>query len=239
MQQLKLEHSARVSADARAIAEGMNWPGEEKNMAEAIGLLHDTARFPQFEQYKTFSDADSVDHGDLGFQTLETEDLLDGLDDEPRSLILHAVRYHNKKDLPDALSAQEEKYLRLIRDADRMDIFFVFWDAVVSGQIHDHPEMIMHSDFNGQPTDSVLDHFERGEAIHYNMLKSMADWFIIQLSWMHDLSYASSKRLVRDREILRKFIDVLPVRTDRMMNCFAQTEAFLADASSFFQTLEN
>jgi hypothetical protein len=228
MHQLKLEHSARVSADARAIAQGSQWTDPEINLAEAIGLLHDTARFPQFAQYKTFSDADSVDHGDLGFQTLEKENLLDGLKRETRALILHSVQYHNKKDLPRTLTAHEEKHLRLIRDADRLDIFFICLDVFRSGQIHTHPELMMNIDLNGPPSEEVLDQFERGEAIHYGHLKSMADRFVLQLSWMHDLSYAAARRLVCNRGILDELIRVLPVKTDRLLRCFETTDAFLA-----------
>ena len=227
MHQLKLEHSVRVSVDARAIAEGMGWATEEVNLAEAVGLLHDTARFPQFATYRTFADADSVDHGDLGFQTLEKENLLDGLADEPRELILHSVQYHNKKHLPPELTAHEEKHLRLIRDADRLDIFFVCWHAIHTGDIHDNPEISMGIDFDGPPTDAVLEQFERGEAIDYRNLNSMADRFILQLSWMHDMSYVATKRIVRERNILEKFISVLPVKTDRLMNCFETTALLL------------
>lgn len=228
MHQLKLEHSIRVSADARQIAAGMDWEPEEVNLAEAVGLFHDTARFPQFEKYKTFSDADSVDHGDLGFRTLEQENLLDGLADEPRELIFHAVRFHNKKHLPEELTDHEEKHLRLIRDADRLDIFFVCWHAIHTGHIHDNPEIAMGIDFDGPPTEAVLDQFENGEAIDYRNLRSMADRFILQLSWMHDMSYIATKRIVCERGILEKFISVLPVKTDRLMNCFETTDAMLA-----------
>jgi len=230
MHQLKLEHSIRVSADAREIAAGMEWAQEEVNLAEAVGLFHDTARFPQFESYRTFADADSVDHGDFGFQTLEKEGLLDGLADEPRDLILHSVQYHNKKHLPPELTAHEEKHLRLIRDADRLDIFFICWHAIHTGHIHDNPEIAMDIDFDGPPTDAVLDQFERGEAIDYRNLSSMADRFILQLSWMHDMSYDSTKRLIRERGILEKLIDVLPVKTDRLMSCFETTAALLQQA---------
>ena len=230
MHRLKLEHSIRVSADARAIAAGMEWGDEEINLAEAVGLLHDTARFPQFATYGTFADADSVDHGDLGFQTLEKENLLDGLAGEPRDLILHAVRFHNKKQLPEELTEHEEKHLRLIRDADRLDIFFICWHAIHTGHIYDHPEIAMGIDFDGPPTEAVLDQFERGETIGYSSMKSMADRFVLQLSWIHDMSYSASKRMVREREILEKFINVLPVKTDRLMRCFEATEAFLAGA---------
>jgi len=229
MHQLKLEHSIRVSADARQIAEGMGWTSAEINLAEAIGLFHDTARFPQFKQYGTFSDADSVDHGDLGFQTLEKENLLDGLADEQRDLILHAVRFHNKKHLPEELTEHEEKHLRLIRDADRLDIFFICWHSIHTGDVHDNPEIAMGIDFDGPPTDAVLDQFERGEAIDYRNLHSMADRFVLQLGWIHDMSYIATKRIVRERGILEKFIDVLPVKTDRLMNCFETTAALLAE----------
>lgn len=228
MHQLKLEHTLRVAADARAIAASEHWKNDDVSLAEAVGLFHDVARFPQFRQYRTFSDAQSIDHGDLGFQTLETEELLAGLADEPRSLILHSVRYHNKKDLPRILTAHEEKHLRLIRDADRLDIFFICWESIHSGHIHEHPEIIMNIDFNGLPTDAVLDQFERGESIDYRTMKSMADRFVLQLSWIHDLSYDSSKRLVRERGILDQFVDILPVKTDRLMDCFEKTAAFLS-----------
>jgi hypothetical protein len=229
LHQLKLEHTVRVAADARAIAAGMNWTQEEVCLAEAVGLFHDIARFPQFQRYHSFSDYETVDHGDLGVQTLEKEGLLEGVDAEPRSLILHSVKYHNKKDLPRVLTAHEEKHLRLIRDADRLDIFFVCWDSIRTGDVHNHPEIMLGTDFNGPPTDSVLDQFERGEAIDYRGMKSMADRFVLQLSWIHDLSYDSTKRLVRDRRILEKFIGILPVKSDRLMNCFKTTIAFLAE----------
>lgn len=229
MHQLKLEHTLRVAADARAIAAGMNWPEREVNLAEAVGLFHDIARFPQFRQYRSFSDADTVDHGDLGVRTLEKEGLLDDVSAEPRALILHSVQYHNKRDLPRVLTAHEEKHLRLIRDADRLDIFFICWDTIKTGRIHDHPEIIMHIDFKGLPTPSVLDQFERGGSIDYRCMKSMADRFVLLLSWMHDMSYDSTKRLVRERGILEKFIAVLPVKNDRLLNCFEKTGAFLAE----------
>ena len=230
MLQLKLEHTIRVAADARAIAAGESWPEEDLCLAEAVGLCHDIARFPQFRQYRSFSDADTIDHGDLGIQTLEKEKFLEGVSAEQRALILHAVQHHNKRDLPLKQTAHEEKHLRLIRDADRLDIFFICWDSIQSGHVHDHPEIIMNIDFYGPPTPAVLEQFGRNKKIDYRTLHSMADRFILQLSWMHDLSYASTRRLILDRGILQKFIDVLPVRTDHLMNCFEITAAFLAEA---------
>lgn len=229
MHQLKLEHTIRVAADARKIAQGMHWPEKEVCLAEAIGLFHDIARFPQFQQYRSFNDSKTIDHGDLGFQTLKTGRFLEDLAAEPRDLILHSVRYHNKRDLPPGLTAHKEKHLRLIRDADRLDIFFICWDSIRTGYVHDHPEIIMGLDVNGPPSEAVLAQFEQGGTIDYRTMKSMADRFVLQLSWIHDLSYDATKRLIRDRKILEKFIDVLSVKTDRLMRCFETTEDLLAE----------
>ncbi|MBM4151941.1 MAG: HD domain-containing protein [Kiritimatiellaceae bacterium] len=230
MHQLKLEHTVRVAADARAIAAAMHWPEEEIYLAEAIGLFHDIARFPQYQQYQSFSDHATVDHGDLGAQTVEDEGILSDIASEPRSVILHAVKHHNKKSRPSDASAHQDKHLRLIRDADRLDIFFVCWENIHSGQIHRHPEMVMNLDFYGPPSDTVIHQFERGEPLDYRCMTTMADRFILQLSWIHDLSFNETKRLVRNRCILEKFIDVLPVRTDPLLRCFQKTANFLARA---------
>jgi hypothetical protein len=228
MLQLKLEHTLRVAADARAVAFAEGWPEEEQILAEAIGLFHDVARFPQFRKYRSFSDADTIDHGELGVQTLEKEGLLAGVAQEASTLILRAVSGHNKRNLLPRLTAQEERHLRLIRDADRLDIFFICWDTIQTGHIHDHPEIMMNLDFYGPPSAVVLEQFERGEPIDYRGLQTMADRFVLQLSWMNDLSYAASRRLVLQRGILEKFISVLPVHSAPLLRCFEQTATRLA-----------
>lgn len=231
MHQLKLEHTIRVAADCRTIAIRSGFSDSDVHLAEAIGLFHDIARFPQFHQYHSFSDAETVDHGDLGVLTLEKEQLLDGVAEESRALILKAVQYHNKKELPDRLSDRQEQYLRLIRDADRLDIFFICWDTIRTGHIHDHPEIIMNIDFNGPPSQAVLDQFARGGKIDYRSMNSMADRFILQLSWMQDLSYVATKQLVCERDIINQFIEVLPVKTDALLDCFKMTALSLEPKS--------
>ena len=227
MHQLKLEHTLRVAADSRLIAAGMNFSENEINLAEAVGILHDVARFPQFKMYGSFSDAETIDHGDLGVETIVKENMLAGIAPAERDIILHVVKHHNKKSLPPVMTAGEEKFTRLIRDADRIDIFFICWDSIKTGHIHDHPEIIMGIDFYGAPTDAILEQFERGEQIDYRNMNSLADRFVLQLTWILDLTYAATKKLVLDRRILENFIDVLPVKTDRLIACFKKTEDFL------------
>ena len=62
MMQLKRTHTAFVVRNAEAIADGEGFSSEEREVALAAALLHDTGRYEQLKRYNTFKDSDSVDH---------------------------------------------------------------------------------------------------------------------------------------------------------------------------------
>ena len=66
----KQEHSLRVMRISEEIAKRLNWKKEEIEIATLIGLLHDIGRFEQYQEFKTFHDSRSVDHGDLGVKKM-------------------------------------------------------------------------------------------------------------------------------------------------------------------------
>ena len=74
---LKADHSKGVAEEAESLARDLGWRTAETNAAKALGLLHDVGRFPQFAEYKTFSDAVSVDHGQYGRAVVAEAGLLD------------------------------------------------------------------------------------------------------------------------------------------------------------------
>ena len=47
--------------------------------ARAAALLHDAGRFQQYAEYKTFSDALSEDHAELGVKVIQNSGLLDNV----------------------------------------------------------------------------------------------------------------------------------------------------------------
>ncbi len=104
MLQLKLDHSRRVADDCAAIARDLGWSAAETAAAEALGLLHDTARFPQYATYRTFSDRRSIDHGEHGRLIVEREGVLAAAGDVYGRSILDGIRYHNKRDVPAGLA---------------------------------------------------------------------------------------------------------------------------------------
>ncbi|EKD83751.1 MAG: HD protein, partial [uncultured bacterium] len=91
MLQLKLDHSLRVAYEAREIAVELGWSEPEILMAEIIGLLHDVGRFSQYQEFRTYFDPKSVNHGCRGFQVLSTSDWLSRLSSEESHLIMESV----------------------------------------------------------------------------------------------------------------------------------------------------
>lgn len=127
----KQEHSLRVMEISKQIAERLNLSEIEVQVATIIGLLHDVARFEQWKKYKTFKDLESIDHGDLAVEILKT-DLRKYVEiTDYDEIILKAIKNHNKFQIIDELNEKERLFAEIIRDADKIDIFYesleIFW----------------------------------------------------------------------------------------------------------------
>ena len=62
---LKIDHTYRVAALCARIAQSLDLPPEDVDLAWLSGILHDVGRFEQLRRYNTFIDAQSVSHAAL------------------------------------------------------------------------------------------------------------------------------------------------------------------------------
>ncbi len=127
----KQKHSLRVMQISEQIAKSLELSQEEIKLATLIGLLHDIARFEQYTKYKTFRDLDSIDHGDYGAEILQ-HDMRKYIEtDKYDNIIKVAIKNHNKYQIEDGLSEAEKLFSKIIRDADKIDIYYesaeMFW----------------------------------------------------------------------------------------------------------------
>ena len=205
---LKEVHTRNVCEAARLIAqEG----GERRQMlAQVAALCHDLGRFPQFQEYRTFLDSQSVNHAHLSAQVLKQSSLLDFLPKAERDAVYFAVRLHNVFQVPRGLPAGTEDLLLLVRDADKLDIWRVFADYFFA------PESERASaaglGFPDLPTCSpdVLAAVAAGQMVQLTMLKSQHDFKLLQLSWVYDINFLSTLRLIKERRVLEQLAATLP-----------------------------
>lgn len=209
---LKVKHTLMVCSDISEIARGEGIGPADALLAEAVALFHDVGRFPQYERYRTFMDAHSVNHGELGAKLLREKGLLEGLDDEERRAILTAVKYHNAFALPSGCGRRELLFLRLVRDADKLDIWRVF-SEYYEGLHRPSAAGLGLPDEEGY-SDEMLSHVLGGGPAPMGRMRTLNDFRLVQLSWVNDLNFRTTSRLLLERDYIRRIAAHLPQTDD-------------------------
>ena len=212
---LKEEHSKRTCEEMRYLARQLGLTDEQKRLADAIALLHDIGRFRQFVEYRTYSDFKSVNHCLLGLDVLRSAKVLEGLDDSERQIIEKAIEYHGRKELPGDLDGQCLLFSKLIRDADKLDIFYVVIEYY--RQYRENPkEFMLELEFSDEPTCSpeLIDGLLAGRRIDYSRLRTLNDMKLLQLGWVYDVNFPATLKRIKRRRFLEKIIEFLPATED-------------------------
>ncbi|MFC1552939.1 HD domain-containing protein, partial [Candidatus Latescibacterota bacterium] len=87
--ELKRVHSAEVAVNCREIAEDANFSAPEIRTADALGVLHDVGRFSQIVRFRTFSDSESFNHGEHGYDIIVKSNVLSPLSAIDKERILN------------------------------------------------------------------------------------------------------------------------------------------------------
>ncbi|NCC50311.1 MAG: HD domain-containing protein [Spartobacteria bacterium] len=208
--QLKYEHSARVADEARDLAGDLHWPREEVCLAEALGWLHDIGRFSQFRDFQCFHDAISVNHGLRGWEDLQKHDILDTLNPYDQHILLTGIRHHNARELPADIDSECLRFLMLIRDADKLDIYNVVYEVCESGESERFAEMLPGVDIHAPPNPVLVEELRTTGSCSYTHARSLADIFLIQLCWIYTFNYVPSYARMARRNIIKRSSAYLP-----------------------------
>lgn len=222
----KQVHTHEVCLNALRIAQDLGLNLEQTLLAEVIALFHDVGRFPQYQQYKTFDDALSVNHAVLSARVLHQKKVLHHLPKRDQGLVLRAVRLHNVFLLPSGLDAETLLFTRLIRDADKLDIMRVVLEFFEQDEGSRADAVALGLPHTPGYSPEVLACVLRGEMARKEMLKTQNDFKLLQLSWMYDLNFSSSYQMVVERNMIRKLSDMLP-RTDVLTGAISIVQSFV------------
>ena len=221
---LKELHTRNVCEAARLIAQGGG--ARRLMLAEVAALCHDLGRFPQYRDFRTFKDSESLNHAHLSAQILKQGALLDFLPKHERTSVITAVRLHNAFEVPSGLAHETEDLLRLVRDADKIDIWRVFIDYFyapegdrASGAGLGFPDLPVCSP-------EVLAAVGAGTMVQLSTLKSLNDFKLLQLSWLYDINFSGSLRLIKERGVLERLAATLP-QEEPVLEVLAKVQGYL------------
>lgn len=198
--QLKYDHSFKVAENSRVIAAALGWREEDVIAAEALGLLHDTGRFTQFAEYGSFIDAKTIDHGERGWEVIRCGEALSDCSSRDQKHIMVGVRYHNRKDIPDHLDGDTLKFLQLVRDADKVDIFRVVNEAAANCTDDEFSEMFPGVTREGGETPEFAAAIQAGENPSFAMVKTLADIRLMLNLWKTQLNFEPARGLLKSQE---------------------------------------
>jgi hypothetical protein len=208
---LKVEHTRKVCETMALLAMGEKLTPEDSRIAAAVALLHDVGRFPQFRRWRTFRDSESDNHARLGIEVIRQQGLLDVLPAGERTLIEEAIRFHNLLALPLRFSSPTALFIRLIRDADKLDIWRVFMDYF--RQPEDQRPSAVTLGFPDLPgvTPACVSELAAGRVIRLDNVRVLNDFKLLQISWVYDLNFPSSYKLLQQRGHIPALAATMPL----------------------------
>jgi len=223
---VKRDHTREVCLNAVRIATDLKLSEHDVLLAEAAGLFHDVGRFPQYQQYRTFDDSISVNHAALGVKVLLEKNVFRGLPKPEQDLIVRSVSLHNVFFLPELLDKRTLLFARLVRDADKLDILRVVIEYF--GQAAGNRAEAVALGLPDSPgySPEVLACLARGEMARKSDLTTLNDFKLLQLAWLYDLNFASSLRMVLERQYIDKLAEMLP-GTDEIKQAVELVRAYV------------
>ena len=213
--ELKQKHSHRVCEEMLYLTEKLSLTGNQSRIADATALLHDIGRFRQFVEHRTYNDARSVNHCLLALEVFGQTNVLDDVELGERQLIEKAIEYHGCKELPKNLDGQCLLFSKLIRDADKLDIFYVV-TTYYKQYIDDPVRFMLELEFPDEPgySSEIVEDILCGRKVDYRKLQTLNDMKLLQLGWVYDVNSTATLERIKQRKFLEMLIDFLPKTED-------------------------
>ena len=199
--ELKYNHTKRVANLMILIASKMNLSTREIILAYLIGLFHDLGRFEQVNREHKFTNL-HFDHGAYSNKILFNDNLINKFEVSSNLylLIRKAVYFHNKKDIPSNLDEYEALFVKMIRDADKIDIIRVMSNSC--------------QEFSVAPKNELMDKYLSGDTLDLKLINNKSEKALLHLSFMKDLSFAESFEVLKETGNIESYLSNINVKEE-------------------------
>lgn len=209
--ELKRRHSYRVWENIKDLAKNINLSENDQLIAETAGILHDIGRFEQFRLYKTFYDKESENHASLGVKVINKFNVLKEIPAEEKEIILKAIENHNKKDIPQNESERDRLFIKLLRDADKLDIWYVVTEYYCQKDKETNNTLQLDLPDKPEINPKNIEDLMNEKMVDLHNLKTLNDFKLLQIGWVYDLNFKRSYEILKEKGYLSKIFDALPV----------------------------
>ena len=206
-------HSLRVMEESKKVAEALKLSKEDEKLAELIGLLHDIGRFEQYNRGNTYLNEMLLDHANLGVEVLVKDDYIKKYTNNENyiSIILTAIKNHNKFKIEEDLNEEELLFAKIIRDADKLDILYegakIYWNT----------QREKESVENSKISVKIEQQFkaERPVKKYGNERNDTVDGLLILLSYIYDINFKETLRIINKEDYVNKILNRFEFKDDK------------------------
>lgn len=231
---IKADHCRKVHQEICIISDDLELDEHDKFIAELIGLFHDVGRFRQYIKYKTFSDSKSQNHSQLGVDVLKDFDVLKDLSEEDQNLIFTAIINHSRAEIEPNLNEKEEFYSKLIRDADKLDIWRLITEYYMVKDQRENKTLVLDLPDNNEISDSVYESILNRQVVMRESMKTVNDFKLMQIGWLFDLNFDFSTVRLYEKGYLERIFNSLP-SNEKITNLKLMVEDYFSDRIESFR----
>lgn len=224
---LKEVHTYRVYKNITYISKSLNLKEDEINFTKAIALFHDIGRFEQLRQYKTFFDKKSESHSEIGLKILYEKGILNRMEEREREILITAIKFHNVREIPKNLNTEELFFCRLIRDADKTDIFKIWIDYFEHKSCY-NPSYGMDLSDSDEYSHNIISDILANKISLLENIKTYNDLKLLLLTWIYDINFDVSLNLILKRKYIQKIFKILP-KNKEMKKVFEHVHFYISE----------
>jgi hypothetical protein len=164
---------------------------------------------------------------------MEEQKILDDLEAPARELIIQAVTFHNRAQLPVDEPERTLIFSRLVRDADKLDIGRMYSLYYTDKNRVRQPTLELELPDTDQVSEEIYQAVLAGRPVKTTEMKTVNDLKLIQMSLIYDINFRRSFQLVRERGYLEKIYSSLP-QTEKMKKVYDQIKKYLEKSTHFY-----
>lgn len=199
---LKIVHTYGVVKYAGEIARRMDCSGEDVELAELIGLLHDIGRFEQIREFHSFEPG-TMNHAVYGAELLFGEKKLIRRfvkDDRFDELIDAAIHRHSDFKLEGIHDARTLFHAKLIRDADKLDNCRVKLEESIEAMLGASAEKAGEGLISPKVWESCL----RRESVVSADRRIPLDYWVSYLAQYYDINFPETCEIIDEENYITR-----------------------------------
>jgi len=201
-------HTKRVVENILILADSLELSDNEKHVAEIAAQFHDVGRF--WLLLPENSESKITDHAEASIEYLKTSPVFGELDEATQNIVIQVIKNHNKPELPKKDGEAILFYVKLLRDADKLDAWRSTSEYITRKGAK--PNMAIELALSDKPvvTAALSKTIIEGGIPNRADILTFNDFLIFQMSWIFDLHFKKSFQILNQKQYIRHLYDSLP-----------------------------